>query len=427
MAVSLSRNRDYGLLWSSQALSGAGFSATVIAFPLLVLAITHSPAVSGLVLGVIAAAQLVAGLPAGALADRWDRKKIMLYCEAGQAVAVTSLVAALWWDAVTVPHLVAVGAVLGASKALFGPAEAACLPRLVATEQLATALAMNSARANLGQLAGTAVGGFLYAAGRAVPFVADAISHAAAFVALSFVRLPPSPPRIGPPSHLGREIAAGLRWTWRHPHVRITMWCAVTLNLFFSAYFVVIIVLLQQAGVPSGQLGVMAAMLGVGGIAGALIAPRLHRLLSPYLSIMVVFWALTALTPVALLIHNGYLMGVLFAAIALLPPTASTTINTYQLLLTPDELRGRLSGVMAVAAGVSGAVGPVLGGALMQLVPGGRAVLVCTGGIALITLLFTLSATLRSFPRPDAPQPDTPSPDGEPVAVETPDTAAESG
>src|SRR5689334_1572548 len=101
MTVPLSRNRNYQLLWSGQALSEVGFSTTMIAFPLLVLAITGSPAASGLVLGADAAAQLIAGLPAGALVDRWDRKKIMLWCEAVLAVAVGSLALALWWGSAT--------------------------------------------------------------------------------------------------------------------------------------------------------------------------------------------------------------------------------------------------------------------------------------------------------------------------------------
>src|SRR5437660_827146 len=110
----LSRNRDYSLLWGSQALSEIGFNASAIAFPLLVLAVTGSPAASGLVMGADAAAQLVAGLPAGALADRWNRKKVMLACEAVQAVVVTSLAVALWWNVATVAHMAAVAVVMGA-------------------------------------------------------------------------------------------------------------------------------------------------------------------------------------------------------------------------------------------------------------------------------------------------------------------------
>jgi MFS family permease len=121
--------------------------------------------------------------------------------------------------------------------------------------------------------------------------------------------------------------------------------------------------------------------------------------MTPYLSIASVFWALTALTPLAVFVHNGYVMGALFFAMALLPPTANTTIMTEQLLLTPDELRGRLSSVVGLITGVAGAVGPVLGGVLTEAVSGGTAVLVCAGGIAAVTALVTVNTTLRRFPR----------------------------
>jgi len=210
---SLARNRSYRLLWSSQAMSEFGLAATTIAFPLLVLAVTGSPLASGLVLGTTAAATLAAGLPAGALVDRLSRKAIMLCCEAAQVLAATSLVVALWWGVATVPHMVLVAAVLGVCGALFEPAESASLPNVVPPEQLSTAVAMNSARSNLGQLSGTAAGGFLFAAGRFVPFAVDALMHAAAFVALLFLRLPQRKAPREPVRHLGREVVTGLRCT----------------------------------------------------------------------------------------------------------------------------------------------------------------------------------------------------------------------
>jgi uncharacterized protein YbdZ (MbtH family)/MFS family permease len=398
----LSRNRNFALLWTSQAASEFGLSAATIAFPLLVLAVTGSPLASGLVLGTSAATSLVAGLPAGALVDRWDRKKVMLACEAGLALAATSLVLALWWDRLTIGHMVAVAAVLGVCGALFEPAEGASLPNVVTERQLPTAVAMNAARSHLGQLTGAAAGGFLFAVGRIVPFVADAVTHAAAFVALLFLRLPRRTVAPAPARHLGREIMTGLRWVWRDHRVRLIALCAVGLNMFFSAYYVVIIVLAVSRGVPSSEIGVMAAMLGVGGILGAFAAPYLHRLLSPYLSIIGVFWALTALTPLATFVDNGYVMGALFATMALLAPTANTTIDTYLLLLTPDDLRGRMSSVVGVVIGTAAVVGPVLGGALVQVSSGTQAVLTCAAGMAVVTVLATVSPTLRGFPRPEA-------------------------
>jgi MFS family permease len=398
MTVPLSRNRNYRLLWSSQVLSGFGFNTSTIAFPLLVLAVTGSATASGLVLGTSAAAQLLAGLPAGALVDRWNRKKVMLACEAGQAVAAASLAGALLSGVASVPHMVAVAAVFGVCAALFGPAEEATLPNLVPAEQLSTAVATNAARGYLGHLTGTAAGGFLFAASRFVPFAVDMLTHAVAFVTLAFVRVPRREVLPQPVGRLGAEIADGLRWVWRHRDIRVTALCAVVLNLFFSAFYIIVIVLAQTRGIPSGQIGVMAAMLGVGGLLGALLAPYLHRMVSPYLSIIGVFWVLAALTPVAVVIHNGYLMGILFGAMALLPPTANTTIMTRQLLLTPDHLRGRMSGVIGLVTGVAATAGPVLGGVLVELVPGGQAVLLCAAGMAAIAVVVTVSPTLRAFP-----------------------------
>jgi MFS family permease len=399
MQPPLSRNRNYQLLWGSSMLSAFGFNGVMIAFPLLMLATTGSAATSGIVLGTIAATQLAAGLPAGALADRWNRKYIMLACEATQTVAAASLVVAFMRHTVTIPHVIVVAGVMGACTALFGPSEDALLPNLVQKRQVPTAVAMNSARTSLGHLSGTAAGGFLFAFGRAVPFVADMVSHAIACVALAFLRIPATSARPTRAGSLHREIFDGLRWVWQHRLIRVTTLCAAVLNLFFSASYLVIIVLAQRRGIPSGEIGVMAAMLGAGGVTGSLLASYLHSRISPFLSIVSVFWVLAALIPTAIFIHSGYLMGALFFGIALLPPTANTTIQARQLLITPDHLRGRLSGVLGLILGVAAAVGPVLGGILMQLLPSTEAVLVCAAGIIAITVVVTASPTLRRFPR----------------------------
>ncbi|WAP59863.1 MFS transporter [Streptomyces sp. S465] len=397
--VPLSRNRGYRLLWGGQALSEFGFHATAIAFPLLVLALTGSGAASGLVMGTVAAAQLVAGLPAGVLVDRYDRKAIMLGCEAAQAAAALSLVVAVWSGAAAVWHMVVVAAVFGASAALFEPAESASLPALVADEQLPTAVAMNTARASMGQLAGTATGGFLFAVGRFVPFLVDTVTHTLSFVALLFVRLPRRERPAGGAGPLVGEALAGLRWVWREPRIRVTVLCAVVLNLFFSAFYLVVIVVAESRGVPSGEVGVMAAMLGVGGVLGALTAPVTHRRLGPYGAIVAVFWALAVLAPVTVLVDSGYLIGVLFALMAMFPPAANTAIMTDQLLRTPDELRGRLTSTLVLACGAAGAAGPALGGSLAQLLPGGRAILLCSAGMAAAAVLATVSPSLRTLAR----------------------------
>lgn len=143
----------------------------------------------------------------------------------------------------------------------------------------------------------------------------------------------------------------------------------------------------------------MAAMLGVGGVAGALVAPVLHRRLGSYGAIIAVFWALAVFAPVTVLADSGYLIGVLFALMALFPPTANTAIMTDQLLRTPDELRGRLTSTLVLACGAAGAAGPALGGSLAQMVPGDGAILLCAAGMATAAVLATASPTLRTLSR----------------------------
>lgn len=405
----LARNRNFTLLWVGQGCAEIGFSASMLAFPLVVLAITGSAAASGLVLAADATAQAVLALPGGALVDRWDRRRVMLACEAVQVVALASLVAALLLDGATVVHLVAVAAVLGACRALFEPAEDAILPSLVPDQQLATAIATNSARSSIGQMGGTALGGVLFGLTRWAPFLLDLVTHVVAFVTLVFLRVPPREPVRAPLRHLGREITEGLRWLWQRREIRVTTACAVALNLFFAAYYLVVIVLAQRQGTPAGEIGVMAAMLGVGGILGALLAPSLHRRLSPHIAIAGVFWALAVLSPLAIFIDSGYLLGALFAAMALLAPTANTTIVTHQLLLTPDELRGRLSGTLNVAVGAAGALGPALGGLLAETTTPTTAVLITAAGLTTAALAATVNRTLRHYPeRKETPCETTP-------------------
>jgi MFS family permease len=404
--VPLSRNRDFTLLWVGQGCAEVGFSASMLAFPLVVLVITGSAAASGLVLAADAVAQAVLALPGGALVDRWDRRRVMLLCEATQAVALVSLVVALLLDGATVVHLAAVAAVLGACRALFEPAEDASLPALVAEEQLATAVATNSARSSVGQMAGTALGGVLFAVARWAPFLLDLLTHVIAFVTLLFLRLPARVVEPAPLRRLGPEITEGLRWLWRHKEIRVTTVCAVVLNMFFSAFYLVVIVLAQHRGMPAGEIGVMAAMLGVGGVLGALAAPWLHRRLSAHVAISGVFWALTALAPLAVVVDSGYLLGALFAGMALLAPTANTTIVTHQLLLTPDALRGRLSGTLNLAVGAAAAVGPILGGLLAETTSPTTAVLISAAGLATAAVLVTVNPTLRHYPgRTDSKEP----------------------
>jgi MFS family permease len=177
MTVPLRRNRNYHLMWGSRALSEVSSNLVLLAFPLLVLAMTGSPALAGLVTGANAVAQVAVGVVAGALVDRWNRKAVMLACETVRAIGLTIMAAALWFGPVPVWTLVVVSCVLGACNALYEPAEDASLPHVVPASQLSTAVALVGARGFVGQLAGTALSGILFAVRALVPFVTGAVAH----------------------------------------------------------------------------------------------------------------------------------------------------------------------------------------------------------------------------------------------------------
>ena len=139
--VSLWRNRDYMLLWSGQMVSAVGTRVSMLAFPLFVLAITHSPAQAGLIGALRGLPYALFILPAGALIDRWNRKLVMILCDIGRALALGSIPVALFLGHLTIVQLYIVSLVEGTLFTFFGLAETACLPQVVSKEQLPTAAA----------------------------------------------------------------------------------------------------------------------------------------------------------------------------------------------------------------------------------------------------------------------------------------------
>lgn len=127
-----------------------------------------------------------------------------------------------------------------------------------------------------------------------------------------------------------------------------------------------------------------------------------------------VFWAMAVLAPVSLTVTNGLLLGLLLAGMAFFAPTANTAVSTYQLLTTPDRLRGRLSGIIGLVSGVSAALGPLAGGLTMEWAGPRWAIVAAAAGTAVIAVVATLSPTLRGFTPPQGEAGPAPEPAGTP-------------
>ena len=134
--TSLWRNRDYLLLWSGQLISNAGSGTSQIAFPLLVLAFTDSPAQAGLVSALNSLIYILCILPAGALLDRWNRKHVMIYCDIGRTISLVSIPLAILLGHLSIFQIYLVTLIASALGVFFDIAELACLPQVVTKEQL---------------------------------------------------------------------------------------------------------------------------------------------------------------------------------------------------------------------------------------------------------------------------------------------------
>src|SRR5262249_10751132 len=214
------RNRDYRLLWSGQAVSSVGSEASQLVLPLLILSLTQSPAQAGFAGALRALAYLLLGLPAGALVDRWDRKRTMILCDAGRALALGSIPLALALGRLTVVQLYLISLLEGALFVFFTLAESAALPRVVAKGQLPAATAQSEVTGGVVTLVGPSLGGALFGVTRALPFLVDAISYAASVLSLAWIRLPFQEERPPQTLSLRAEMREGLLWLWREPVVR---------------------------------------------------------------------------------------------------------------------------------------------------------------------------------------------------------------
>ncbi|OJF15796.1 MFS transporter [Couchioplanes caeruleus] len=395
-APPLSRNRNYHVLWGSQLLSELVSQLCLIAFPLMVMAATGSAPQMGAVAAVIAAAHMAANVPAGVLADRFDRKRVMLVCQCVRAAAMASLVAALFSGHFSLTHVFLVAVAEGLLGAAFDPAEHAALPQVVPESQLSEAVARNSVRRYVATLLGPASAGFLFAVDPRTPFAVAVVLLVASCVALCLLRLPRREP-VGKPKKAGM-LTDGFRWVWGHRVIRPTLVWLMCCEWFISALIIIVLAASGEDDMAPGELGALMTAFGVGGLLGAAVAGRLHATL-PASAVIVGFpWIGAGLTLVLALVPTGLLTGIMLGGIAFLIPTAFTTVMSYQLRVAPDELRGRLSGVVGLFAGGAGAIGPLVGGLLMADGDSRGSLLVCCACLAAVAVGTTLSPALRRFP-----------------------------
>ena len=366
--ASVWRNSDYLRLWSGQVASSIGSQASGLALPLLILALTHSPAKAGWLAALRGMPYLLLCLPAGALVDRWDPRRTMLVCDTGRALALASVPIALALGHLHLWMLFAVTFAEGTLFVFFNQAESNCLVRVVSKAQLGAAVAQNEAVYGISGLIGPSLGGLLYGLGRGVPFLTDAVSYGASVLALLTLRtdVRPAVRDNQPAPHLGREILEGLRWLYAHKVIWFIAVLTGVLMMSCAGWALILIVLAQRLGATPLTTGFLIGTGGAGGIVGSLLAVPLQKrfrfgpLLIGAAWVWAVTWLWYALAP------NLMTLGIVNALSFIVVPIYLGTQYAYRLGQIPDHLQGRVNSVFRLIAFGSGPVGLAATGLLLQ-------------------------------------------------------------
>lgn len=380
------RQREYMLLWSSQVAGTLGANASGVIYPLLVLALTASPAQASWATALRILPYLVLVLPVGALIDRWDRRRVMLVCHLGRALSVASLPLAMLLGLLTVEWIYAVAVVEGSLHVFFNIAETAALPRVVAVGQLPQATAQNQAGFAASAIAGPALGTWLYQAlGRAWPFVVDAVAHALAALAIARLRTSFAPAPARGERNLRAEVAEGLRWLFGQRLVRDMALLTSAWNFVAAAVPLLLIVRAKELGASEAQIGLAFSIGGIGGIAGALLGARVQRRFGFGQVVVGVLVLHALLFPLFALCPGALWLGVVFALLAWLGPIYNVVQFSWRIALIPDALQGRVnSGFRLIAHGLN-PVGALVCGQLLERAGSGWTIAffsLCGAGVA---------------------------------------------
>jgi MFS family permease len=364
-----------------------------------VLGETHSPAKAGIVGFSQTLPYMLFYLPAGALVDRWDRKRVMLAADAGRAAALGSLALALAFGGFTLAQVVVVAFLEGTGFVFFSLAESAALPQIVAREHLPTAVAQNQARTQGADLVGQPLGGALFGITRLLPFAADAISYAVSFVSLLFVRPAFQEARERTPTRLWSEVAEGIGWLWRQPFLRAGVLLVAGSNFAFSAVILALIVRAKELGASSATIGLVLAFFGAGAIAGAVVAPWVQRHVHAKVVIIASFWLWAAGTVATAFIRSPYGLGGVWVIGAAFGPMFNVSFSAYRYALVPDRLLARVGSAALVVAWGAIPLGQLTAGFLLGRLGAKETILVLAAAMAAVGAGATLSGSIRSAPR----------------------------
>jgi MFS family permease len=391
------RNRDFTLLQAGQMLSAAGSQAASVAYPLLVLALTHSPAKAGLVGFATLLPGLVVGPLAGVAADHFDRKRLMIAADVVRAIALSTLAALIYTSQVEFWMVPVIAFVDSAGGTVYNVASTAALRSVVPTRRLPEAAGIVEARRAAVRLGGPPFGGALFSIAQGLPFVADAISFAASTAAMLAMRSPFQQPREREPAGVRRRLVEGFGYLWRHPFLRTTAFVYGLGNILATGIFLVLVVVGRREGLSGGQIGLLFTVLGVATLIGSLTSPLHRRHLGVRTILLLELWTWLGCW-VFVVWPSVYALFAVIVPFGLCAPVTDSVVVGYMTAMTPDRLLGRVESARLTIAVAAAPLGPLVAGYLLDTVSQ-RVTVAAFGVLGLVLALWgTLSPAIRAAP-----------------------------
>ncbi len=401
----LSKNHDFRVLLTSQGVSALGDAVSFTALPLLVLALTGS----GLMMGIVGALSMLPdlffGMIAGALADRSDRRRMMFLADLGRAALTALIPISVLLGGPTMAVILVVTAPMSILRAFFLAGYTASVPILVGRSQLARANSIFEAVYSFGYIIGPAFAGFLAATiGPGMTLAIDAVSFALSSLALAFMHRDLRAQIERPASSLVADIREGIEFIVHHPVLRpmILYWGLVSITTAPLVAALTVHVT-RDLGQDATVLGLVLTAYGIGTVIGALLTARASRhavapfLLGGTLTSGVLLTVVARVEQIPLLLGAASIAGIAQSVVLVTYLTARSN-------LSPDALLGRVgSTARTISLGLQ-PIGMLAGGALIDLTDGSTTIAVM--GLILIglTLAFApVGALRRASVLPSAP------------------------
>jgi len=386
-------------LWAGQAISVLGSRVSQIAYPLLVLAMTGSPATAGLVGFLGTLPYILFQLPAGAVMDRVNRRRLMIACDVIRLLALGSIPLVAWLGRLTLVQVTIVAFVEGTMFVFFRLGEVSAIRIVVPPEQHSAALGQNEARLRAATLLGNPIGGFLFDAGRTLPFLGDALTYVISLITLLLIRAPFEEVRTEQRRHPVAEVVEGMRWLWGQHYVLIVNFAASATNAFFQIVVLVVIVAERQRGASGFLIGVVLGGFGLGGVIGSLAGGWIAQRVRVNRVVLVTMWLWVLLTPLVGLVGNPVLLIAVLGTLAMMGAVWNIATGTVYYRLVPDRLIARVTSVGSLTAFGALPLGALAAGLLVQAYGPATAGLIAGAGMLVMAVLTTAAPSVRRGPQ----------------------------